>query len=187
MLEQIIDQLITTGRILWEEGLVTSHGGNLSCRFKDSIIITKTGTKLGFLKEEDFVLVPLHGKPSDYPEASSELIVHLKIYENTEAKAVIHAHPPFTVALSLNLTEIVPIDIEGKLTFRKCPVIEVEKASASVELSEKVTEQLKNHKIICVKGHGTFCAAQTLEETLFFTSAVEFTSKIIFLNSLLSL
>jgi len=185
MFEEVIDKLITTGRVLWEEGLVTSHGGNLSCRYEDKIIITKTGTKLGFLKKDDFVVVPISGKIGDYPEASSELIVHLEIYKNLNVNSIIHAHPPFSVALSFNVKEIIPIDTEGSLTFHKCPVIDVKEASASLELAQKVTECLKDNKITCVKGHGTFCATNNLEEALFLTSALEFASKILIFNQVI--
>lgn len=180
-----IKRLISAGKVLWEEGLVTSHGGNLSCRYKDGIIITKTGTRLGFLEEKDFTIVPINSNPQEHPEASSELVVHLEIYKKTEAQAVIHAHPPFTVALSLQINEIVPLDTEGLLTFKRCPVIEVEEASASFELAQKTASHMEHYEIICVKGHGTFSAARDVEKALFLTSAVEFASKILLLNQVI--
>ncbi len=182
----IINRLIEIGRILWEENLITSHGGNLSHRVDEKLIlITKTGAKLGFLKEEDFTEVPIKADISHYPEASSELIVHLAIYKNTKAHAIIHAHPPFTVALSLKLKEIKPVDIEGKLTFKKCPVLEVKEATASLELANKICPYLSQNPVVCIKGHGTFAAHEDIEKALFVTSAVEFSSKVFFLNQLI--
>ena len=178
----VIDKLIEAGRVLWEEGLVTSHGGNLSVRQGDSVFITRTGTKLGFLKKTDFVKVPIGVNKFD--AASSELIVHMAIYEHTTFKAVVHAHPKSAVALSFSLKEIVPLDFEGKLIFERCPVIDVSIPHASSELAGAVVECMKNgNRIVCVKGHGTFAASDNLEEALFLTSSLEFSACLLILNS----
>ncbi|BAT72465.1 L-fuculose-phosphate aldolase [Thermosulfidibacter takaii ABI70S6] len=174
------EQIIFTGRILWEEGLVTSHGGNISAKSGDKrIIITKSGTKLGFLTASNLVEVPLPSTQREYPEASSELIVHSTVYELTDAACMVHAHPPSAVALSLVMDSIAPKDIEGKLTYKECPVIEVSKPHASPELAQAVAEALKDHKIVCVKGHGTFAKGKNLDEALFYTSALEFSAKVL--------
>lgn len=173
--------IITVGRALWEEGLVTSHGGNISCRIAENrILITKTSTKLGFLSEKDLIEVPIPSTKEDFPQASSELIVHSTIYQLTDAQCVVHAHPPFTVTLSLMNMDIEALDTEGKLTYRRCPVIEVNNPHASWELAQSVAEALKNHQIVCVKGHGTFAKGKTLDEALFYSSAVEFSAKLLF-------
>ena len=177
------DDMITTGRLLWEEGLVTSHGGNLSVRVsQDRILITKTGTKLGTLEISDLIEVPLSSDRKEFPEASSELVVHQAIYTRTGAKAVVHAHPPYTVAMAEFTDEIVPRDVEGRLTYGKCPVVSVEKPHASEELAEAVAEALKKCKIVCVKGHGTFAVGKSLDEALFLTSSLEFSCKLLFIT-----
>ncbi len=177
-----IQEIIEAGRALWEEGLVTSHGGNISVRVsEDHLIITKTGTKLGFLKDEDLIQIPIGSTKEEYPQASSELIVHSEIYKGVfDAKAVVHAHPFFTVLLSLKLKEIIPLDVEGRLTFKVCPVVEVGKPHASEELAKAVSSYLEKHPVVCVKGHGTFARGRNLDEALFYTSSVEFSSKLIF-------
>src|SRR4030042_122482 len=46
------------GRMLWEAGLVSSHGGNMSVRLPDGgLLITRTGAMLGRLDEGDLVTV----------------------------------------------------------------------------------------------------------------------------------
>ncbi len=49
------------------------------------------------------------------PLASAELAVHRSIYKKTSALAVVHAHPPYAVALSFTEKEIVPCDMEGRV------------------------------------------------------------------------
>ena len=54
------------GRLLWESGLVSSHGGNLSVRHDDLVTITRTGCPLGSIEEDDLVVPdgPSTHKPS---------------------------------------------------------------------------------------------------------------------------
>lgn len=96
--------------------------------------------------------------------ASTELIVHRAIYQYTSALAIIHAHPRIAITLSLSQDEIIPIDNEGSYLLRKIPVVSVELASGSKEMAEKVSEALREYKIIMQRGHGCFAIGQTLEE-----------------------
>jgi len=45
----ILSQFQTVGRDLFSQGLVSSHGGNLSIRLGDRLIITRRGSMLGNL------------------------------------------------------------------------------------------------------------------------------------------
>lgn len=173
----ILREIITTGRALWEEHLVTSHGGNISVREKDTVYITNTGTKLGFLKEEDISAIPINADRSIYPRISSEWDVHKNIYLNTKARAIIHAHPPHTVALSLRLNRIEAMDYEGLLTFKSVEVIE--NHGERDLLIKSIVDVIRKDRIVVVKGHGTFAIGDSLEEALFLTSSLEFSSKII--------
>ena len=50
----MLDQFQQFGRDLFIMGLTTSHGGNMSVRMGDRIIITRTGAMLAHLTERDF-------------------------------------------------------------------------------------------------------------------------------------
>jgi len=177
-MEDIKRQIIFTGKALYEQKLITTHAGNISVFHNGKIYITKTGSMLGYLSEDDILEVDL--KPSEKDKnASRELIVHRAIYQKTDAKAVIHAHPIHMVALSFKLKEkFVPIDSEGELFIGEVPVIEVNPPSASPELAEKVSEVLRHHSIVVVKRHGSFIKAKTLDKALQLTSDLEYCANI---------
>ena len=111
--------------------------------------------------------------------ASTELIVHRAIYENTSALAIIHAHPRTAITLSLSRDEIIPIDNEGSYFLRRIPVVSIELASGSKEMADTVSEALRGYKIIMQRGHGCFSVGQTLEEAYHWVSALEEVSDII--------
>ncbi len=180
----IYKDIIFTGKALYREGLVTSHAGNISVRYKDSIFITKTGRMLGFLRKDDIVEVPVFNEDKKDKEASSELIVHREIYKRTDAKAIIHAHPVYATALTFKLKDFfIPIDNEGKLFIGKVPIVEVEKPTASPELAIAVSETLKEYNICLVKTHGVFIKSDNLNYALKLCSDLEFCAKIYTLAS----
>ncbi len=182
--EKIIEDIIFTGKVLYQEGLVNSHAGNISVRFEDSIYITKTGAMLGYLTPDDIVEVPIVGTSPNDKIASSELIVHREIYKKTEYKAIIHAHPIHAVSLTFFLKDtFIPIDNEGKLFVKEVPIIEVENASGSKELADKLSDKFKNtgRNIFLIKKHGSFVAHKDLNYALKLTSDLEFCAKVYYL------
>lgn len=171
--ERLYEEFRYIGRDILLTGLTSSHGGNMSVRVGDRIIIKRRGAQLGQLKRTDFVETGMYTKDSGIMRASTELIVHRAIYENTSALAVIHCHPRTAIVLSLSRDEIIPIDNEGSYLLRKIPVISVEMASGSKEMADKVSEALQGYKIIMQRGHGCFAIGQTLEEAYHWVSALE--------------
>lgn len=170
------------GRDLFLSGLNNSHSGNLSVRKDDKIIITRRGSMLGRLKEDDLVETRLDYEDDNASRASTELIVHRAIYLGTSAKAVVHAHPVHAIALSLMEELILPIDAEGLHHLKKTPVLVVEQSIGSPEVEDKLPGLLKTNKIVVIRGHGSFATGQTLEEAYMWTSSLENACRIIWLT-----
>ncbi len=177
--ERIFQQFSEIGRDLYVANMISSHGGNLSMRLGDRLIIKRRGAMLGRLKPHDLVETRLDKNDSGVTLASTELIVHRTIYKTTPALAVVHCHPRTAIALSLSREEIVPIDNEGSYLLKKIPVIWEEFASGTPEMARKVAEALRSYKIIMLRGHGSFATGQTLDEAFFWSSTLEEVSQII--------
>jgi L-fuculose-phosphate aldolase len=171
--QRLYEQFRAIGRDMYVDRLVSSHGGNLSVRFGDRVIIKRRGAMLGQLKPHDLIETGLHKNDSGVALASTELIVHRAIYKATPALAVVHAHPRTAIALSLSREEIVPIDNEGSYLLKKVPVVAVEMASGSPQMAQAVAEALREYKVIMLRGHGSFAIGQTLDEAFQWTSAFE--------------
>jgi len=160
-------------------GINTSHSGNISLRRGDIIYITRRGSMKGFLTNKDIITIGLKPSIKD-SAASTEAIVHRSIYLNTNAKAVIHTHPPIATAFSFRNSEIKPIDLEGSLLLPRVPVLNCLKPTASKELADKLPQMLKKSPSVLVKRHGLFCIGQTLEDAFHYTSLTEHAAKIIY-------
>ena len=177
--ERILRQFQEIGRDLYVADLVSSHGGNMSVRFGDRLVIKRRGAMLGRLKEGDLIETGLERPDSGVALASTELVVHRAIYLATPALAVVHAHPRVAIALSLSREEIVPIDNEASYLLHKVPVVAAGFASGSAELVEKVPAALQQYKIVMLRGHGCFAIGQTLDEAFQWVSCLEEACQII--------
>ena len=177
--EEVFRQFQEIGRDLYVGGLISSHGGNMSMRFGDRVVIKRRGAMLGRLKEGDLIETGLEKPDSGVALASTELVVHRAIYLATPALAIIHAHPRTAIALSLSRDEIVPIDNEGSYLLHRVPVIAAEFASGSGELEEKIPPALREYKIVMLRGHGCFAIGQTLDEAFQWVSCLEESCQII--------
>ena len=175
MLEQF--QLI--GKLLFEEGLVHAGAGNLSIREGDTIHITRTGVLLPLIKEGDIISVGMEPGETD-KEASVELPVHRAIYKGSKATAIVHAHPAYAIALSLNEEKIMPQDAEGKFYTKSIPVVKVHDAIGSAESARLLPPVFGGgyHGAI-LRGHGSFAVGADLLEAYKITSTMENSCKIV--------
>lgn len=167
------------------QGLNSSHSGNMSVRVGDRIFITRRGCMLADLKEGDVVETGLREDDSHITLASTEIKIHRAIYLNTSALAVVHAHPPCAVALSLEEDEIIPVDTEGIYYFKRVPVLGADLTVGSDEVAEKLPPLLQNYKVAVVRGHGSFAVGQMLEEAFQWTSSLEASCKVLLYHRLL--
>jgi len=165
------------GKRLFAEHLVGGNFGNMSVREGDAgFYIKRTGAYLDAATEP--VFVPLVGDAP--PSASSEYRVHREVYRKTTCRAIVHAHPPAAVALSLVRDEVRPEDSEGRMF---CPLISVVSGEpGSQEIADTVSDALVSAKLVIARGHGTFAAGKTLDEAYVYTSLAEHACRVLYLK-----
>jgi L-fuculose-phosphate aldolase len=166
-------EMIRWGKLLFERRLISGWGGNLSCRNgKNQFLITGQHAPLGFLTTKDLVRIGWQGQPSKKNQrASSETPMHLAIYRGTDAKVIVHAHPPMVLVFSLTHDNFVPLSFEEKYTIGEVSVIPQE--TPTVTRPEKVVEELQYHPIVILKGHGTVAIGQDFQEAYLLTDLLE--------------
>ncbi len=170
---RIYEMFREIGRDLFVSGLISSHGGNMSIRLGDRVIIKRRGAMLGNLKPHDLIETGLEKNDSGVALASTELLVHRTIYMNTPALAIVHCHPRTAIAFSLSRDELVPIDNEASYLLKKVPVIAEEFASGTPQMAQKLADALRNYKIVMLRGHGSFAIGQTLDEAFHWSTTLE--------------
>ena len=167
--EEALQAMQGVGQDLLLMGLISSHGGNLSVRLDDgSLLITKHGGMLGHIDESNVVLV--HEDGTAEGAASMDTGVHLAVYLETGAGAVLHAHPRHAVALSLQLAEIRPLDLEGKHYLGE---------SIPVVAAKDVAATLGEKPVVMTPGHGCYARGDDLWQALQWASVLEESAQVI--------
>ena len=177
------ENIITIGREAYQKGLVVAWGGNLSFRLSsEEFLMTAHTAALGFLKEKDFLVMDLKGKKVEGEgRPSTETKLHTAIYQNTEANAVVHLHPPYTNVLAIAGVLLKPMTFESALFLgNNIPIVSQD--SPSVTKLEGVIEALKFSNIIILKEHGTVAVGNDLWEAFFLTEILEETAVMTYLS-----
>jgi L-fuculose-phosphate aldolase len=178
---KVLSQFQAIGQALFTQGLVSPQGGNLSVKLGERLVITHRGSALGYIREGDLVETGISKNNRVTPLASTELEVHRCIYKNTPALAVVHAHPPYAVALSFTQKEIVPPDMEGRALLSRVPVLRTRTKVKAGEFADEIARLLGEHRVVLVRGHGTFAASQLLEEAYYYTVVLEQSCRLLYL------
>jgi L-fuculose-phosphate aldolase len=166
------------GSDLFIRGLITSHGGNMSIRDRDQIIITRTGCMLGHIGECDLIEAGI-GEGDTPKNASSEIAVHRAIYQHTPTLAIVHAHPAHAIALSIVDEKIEPLDVEGSYYMPNVPIIGRGEKVYGGKMADDIARALIDNRAAVIYAHGSFAAGRDLYEALHYTSTLEESCRII--------
>ncbi len=99
-------EIITVCHLMHQKGFVVGKDGNVSVRLaEDRYLMTPSGFSKGLLREDDLLIVDGTGRVLAGREGlkpTSEVFLHLEAYRRRpDIRAVVHAHPPLAVALSM--------------------------------------------------------------------------------------
>lgn len=180
------DQLVMFMQRIYDKGMTTTSGGNLSIMDDaGDIWITPAGVDKGTLTRNDIICVKPDGTWVGPHRPSSEFPFHAAVYKmRPDLKAVLHAHPPALVAFSI-VRQLPCLDLLPSVQ-KVCSSIEMAEYAVpgSDELGEKIGAcfadggdivMLENHGI-CIGAPDMFTAFQRFE-TLDYTANLEILAK----------
>lgn len=100
-------QVVEACRYLSEQKLVVGTAGNVSLRVGEHVVISPSGVDYTDLQPDQVGVHDLTGAPVDAPLApSSELPLHLAIYQRFDHTAIVHTHAVASTALSVVVSEV---------------------------------------------------------------------------------
>ena len=179
--ERLRADIVEVGRRLHDRGFVASNDGNVSVRIGDDrLVTTPTGVSKGFMTPDMMVTTDLSGrKLAGDREPSSELLMHLAVYEHRpEVRAVVHAHPPtatgFAVA-GIALDRAVLAEVV--CTLGSIPIADYGTPSTS-ELADAVRRHIRAHDGLLLANHGALTVADELYAAYYKMETVEHFARI---------
>lgn len=184
MEKEIREEIAVYGGLVYAQGLVSGASGNLSARVdEDHILITPSGCHKGMLDPGDLLLYNLKtcqtiGETKIKP--SSEIRMHTFVYQHRpDVQAVIHAHPPYAVALS-----VAGISLEAlvlpEVILAMGAIVDCGYATPT---TENVVHAMKQpvrtgHNALILARHGSVTLGETMQEAFCRLEIVEHVAKV---------
>ncbi|MBI2092626.1 MAG: class II aldolase/adducin family protein [Deltaproteobacteria bacterium] len=163
-------EICNIGRKLEAKGLVAATDGNISFRIApDRILITPSGVSKGALEEDSFLTINTKGAVvAGSGRPSSEISMHLAVYEKRpDVKAVIHAHPPITTALTVAGIELAQCVIpEVVITMGSIPTAEYA-TPCTEEGAIAIKNLIQDADAIILDRHGSLTVGDSLQSAYF--------------------
>jgi L-fuculose-phosphate aldolase len=180
-------EIVKIGQLLYERSYIVSSDGNVSVRLDDGrIVATPTMICKGRMTEDSLAVTDASGKPLTQRKPSSELAMHLLVYqERPDVKAVCHAHPPHGTAFAVaGLPIDQPILSEVILTLGCVPLAAYGTPSTD-ELTEAMRPLVKHHNALLMANHGAVAYGSDLWQAFDRLETLEHTARIAILARLL--
>ena len=181
-------EIIRICRRLYERGLIAGQEGNVSARLPDgNVLITPAGASKVDLHEADLVVVsPTGQRVAGSGRPSSELGMHLRIYQlRRDARAVVHAHPPFATALAVAGEDLMaPVLPEVVVQTGGVPLVPYA-TPGTPALAAAIEPFLSRHDAFLMANHGATSFGSTLSIAHQRMETLEHAARIVFLARVL--
>ena len=178
---QLREQMIRFAHLCYERRLLVAMDGNLSCLLPSGdVLCTKAGCHKGFLTEDDLLVVDRSGrKLRGNGQPTSELLMHLACYdERPDIGAVVHAHPPISVAFTIaNVSMARCVLPEVVLTLGTIPTVPYA-TTGTRRLADDIRPFVREHDAILMDTHGAVCLGTSLLEAFCRLETMEHTALI---------
>jgi L-fuculose-phosphate aldolase len=190
--DHIRQRMCQVGRLMYDKGFIVASDGNISVRLAQGrILITPSGLHKGLLAPEHILIVDEAGQVVEGAQAeghslkpTSELPMHLEAYrQRSDIAAVVHAHPPLSVALSIAgipmtqwlLPEVIIMVGVVPTTPYSMP--------ASTENADAIRDIIHHHDALILERHGSLTVGQDVMQAFMRLEIVEQNARMIYLVS----
>lgn len=187
------DEVIRYSALVYQRGLVSAAGGNVSARQGDRIVITGSNVPLRAVTPEGLVLCGSTGQVLEAAPGlrpSKETRFHLAVYRaRPQMRYVIHAHPVFSTIWSMQNKPLPLYTKSAQLKLVHVPVIP-EGIPGSAQLADSVAQAVETAPEACtaflMAAHGALVMGETMEACFHQLELLEDTAKIAVFQGILT-
>ena len=169
------EDIVRHCRLLHQRGYLAANDGNVSARLDaNRLLVTPSGVHKGFLEPGDLIIVDLKGnKLSGERSPTGEIALHLRaLAQRSDCNAVVHAHPPLAIAMSLTKKKLDGILPEVTLSLGRLQVVPY-KRPLTDDLARAVAEALEHSDAIIMERHGTVAVGKDVAQAYGQTERIE--------------
>ena len=151
---------------LYERGLTTTSGGNLSIREGDLVFITPSASDKGAMIPDEIGVTDLEGRIVGREfKPSIETRMHLEVYKaRPDITAIVHAHPPMASAFSATGAGIDTTFLSESYAILGAVAYAPYRRMGSVELALEVADAAKVSNCVIMRNHGALAVGRSMLE-----------------------
>jgi L-fuculose-phosphate aldolase len=175
---------------MYSKGFIASSDGNISARLApDRFLLTPSGLHKGLLEPDHLLIVDGDGQTVG-PRTSanrrlkptSELPMHLEAYrQRPDVGAVVHAHPPITVALSIAGIPLANCLLPETIVMLGLIPTTAYAMPSSEENVRAIHQLIANHDALVLQRHGTLTVGADPMQSFMRLETVEQNARITFM------
>lgn len=184
--QQLRQEIVRIGQLMYSKGFIAASDGNISARLgSDRLLITPSGLHKGLLEPDQLLLIDDSGRvvgPGRGLKPTSELPMHLEAYrQRPEIGAVVHAHPPLSVALSIAGIAMTDCLLPEVIVFLGLIPTTAYATPSSVENVRAIRDLIGQHDAIILQRHGSLTVGETPMQAFMRLETVEQNARIGFM------
>ncbi|MCA9928400.1 MAG: class II aldolase/adducin family protein [Anaerolineales bacterium] len=163
--------IVQVCRLMYDKGFIAASDGNVSARLDaNRLLITPSGLHKGLLEPEQILIVDMEGQVqgmrtavSRHLKPTSELPMHLEAYRlRPDIQAVVHAHPPITIALSIAGIPMADCLLPEVIVFLGIVPTTEYATPSTVENVQAIRDFIGNHDGLVLKRHGSLTVGNSV-------------------------
>jgi L-fuculose-phosphate aldolase len=172
------NEMIQVNRILVERGFIRSSDGNISVRLNcNFLLITPSGVYKSAMSPEDLIVIDMDGDVDEAKaglQPTSETLMHLEAYrQRPDINAVIHAHPPFSTALTI-AGEPFPMNLIPEVLIALGDIPTAAYATPGTQgMADRIHDLILSHDCVLLSHHGSLTVGGRLEKALIAVERME--------------
>lgn len=182
------EMVCEVGRLMHARNLVAATDGNISMRLvTDRFLCTPSGVSKARMRPKDLLIANGRGeKVEGTGNVTSEFFTHLAAYEERpDIRAVVHAHPPTAIALTLaDISLETPVIPEMVVGFGSVPTAGYA-TPGTREGAEVLRPLVRNGDVILLYRHGAVTVGMDPLDAYFKMEKLEHAAEIVFMTYLL--
>jgi L-fuculose-phosphate aldolase len=187
---KVRQDIVRVCRLMYEKGFICASDGNVSARLTPGrILITPSGLHKGFLEPDQLLVVDDQGRRLGPGTAAnrklnptSELPMHLEAYrQRPDVGAVVHAHPPITIALSIAGIPMADCLLPEVIVFLGLVPTTEYATPSSEENVRAIRDLISGHDALILQRHGALTVGNDVMQGFMRLETVEQNARIAFM------
>lgn len=188
--QSLREEIVLVGKLMYERGLIVATDGNISARLDDNtILITPSGLCKGLMTPDQLITIDMTGRKVGQETAAnkdlkptSEITMHLEAFkQRPDVQAVVHAHPPHAIALSIVGISLADCMLPEAIVFLGLTPTTPYATPSSEENARAIREVIAGHDALVLQRHGSLTVGSSPLNAFYRTETLEQIARITYM------